>query len=148
MVDSGNQAFAGEADYETHYTDMIQAALRRDPKAVVHATYEPVGQSILFTVEVKNLCGETLANDTNAAAIHAFVYRTKPAGVVTTNLLTTISSPIQLLEPNQTESYTLQTPELNATNWDDLHFLTLVDYVPADGQGASDMLQAAEAVKK
>jgi len=107
-----------------------------------------VGQSIVFTVEVKNLSGETLAYDTNAAAVHAFVTRIKPAGVVTTNVLTTILKPIQLLEPNQAATYTLQTPDLNVSNWDDLRFLTLVDYVPADGQGAYDMLQAAEAVKK
>ncbi len=148
MVDSGSQAFAGEAAYETRYNDMIQAALRRGPKAAVEATYAQVSQSIVFTVEVKNLSGETLAYDTNAAAVHAFVTRTKPAGVVASNVLTTISSPIQLLEPNQTATYTLQTPDLNVSNWDDLHFLTLVDYIPADGQGAYDMLQAAEAVKK
>jgi len=148
MVDSGNQAFGGEADYEIYYNDMIQAALRRGPKAAVHATYEQVGQSILFSVVVKNLSGETLAFDTNAAAIHAIVYWTKPAGVVTTNVLTTISKPIQLLEPDQKASYTLQTSDLSAANWDDLRFLTLVDYLPAGGEGAPDMLQAAEAVKK
>jgi hypothetical protein len=148
MVDSGNQAFAGEADYEIYYKDMIKAALRRGPKAALHATYEQVGQSILFSVEVKNLSGETLAYDTNNTAVHAFVYWIKPAGAVTTNLLTTISCPIQLLEPNQTATYTLQTPGLSLANWDDLHYLTLVDYVPADGQGAYDMLQAMEAVKK
>jgi len=148
MVDSGDQAFAGEADYEIYYNDMIRDALRRGPKAAVHATYAQVGQSILFTVEVKNLSGETLAYDTNAAAVHAFVYWTKPAGVVTTNVLTTISKPIQLLEPDQKATYTLQTPELSVASWDDLHFLTLVDYLPTDGQGAYDMLQAAEAVKQ
>jgi hypothetical protein len=43
---------------------------------------------------------------------------------------------------------TLQTPDLSVANWDEMLFLTLVDYLPADGQGTYDMLQAAEAVKQ
>ncbi len=148
MVDSGSQAFAGEADFETYYKDRIRAALRPGPKATVHATYAQVGQSILFTIEVHNLSGETLVYATNRAAVHAFVYWTKPAGAVTTNVLTTISKPIQLLEPDQTATFTLQTPDLSVANWDEMRFLTLVDYLPADGQGTYDMLQAAEAVKQ
>jgi hypothetical protein len=148
MVDSGNQTFAGEADYEIRYDEMIRTALSREPKAMLRATYEQVGLSIVFGVEVQNLSGETLAAAANSAAVHAFVYWTKPAGVVSSNLLTAISTPIQLLEPNQTATFTLQTPDLSISSYENLRYLVLVDYVPAEGQGAYDMLQAAEAVKK
>lgn len=148
MVDSGNQVFAGTAEYETFYRDMINTSAKRAPQAEIHATYEQSGQSIHFTVEVQNLTGQTLASATNVAFIHAFVYLTKPSGVISSNVFAVVSTPIQSLEPNQVGTFTLETPALNVTNWNNLHYLVLVDYVPTGLQGAHDMLQAAEAVKE
>jgi hypothetical protein len=148
MVDSGNQVFAGTADYETFYKDMINASAMRDPQAVIHAAYEQKGQSIQFTIEVQNLSSQTLSSSTNSAAVHAFVYEAKPSGILASNILAAVSTPLQLLEPNQTATVTLQTSNLSGVNFTNLEYLVLVDYIPPGSKGAHDMLQAAKAIKK
>jgi hypothetical protein len=148
MVDSGKQAFAGSAEYETYYKNMICASARRNPQAVIHATYEQVGQYVLLEIEMKNLASQLLSFSTNAATIHVIVYVEKSPGILTSNVLATYSTPLQHLELNQSATITLTIPIPNGKDASSLKYLVLLDYVPPEAKGAHDMLQATKAVKK
>ena len=148
MVDSGNQVFAGEVEYEAFYKKMIGASARRNPQAVIHATYEPVGQNVQLEIEIKNLTSQSLSYSTNAATLHTFVYVEKPPGILTSNVLATYSLQLQSLEPKQSAAIPLTIPIPKGSEGSNLNYLVLVDYVPPEAQGAHDMLQATKAIQK
>jgi hypothetical protein len=148
MVDSGNQVFNGPVEYETYYKKMISASARRNPQAVIHATYEQVRQNVLLEIEMKNLTGQSLSFSTNAATVHVIVYVEKSPGVLTSNVLATYSTSLQYLEPNQSATIPLTIPVPNGSDGSNLKYLVFLDYVPPEAQGVHDMLQATNAEKK
>jgi Viral BACON domain len=152
MVDSGQQVSWGInfPDLDVEYHRLIDAELGRDPQAAITAEYKRVSNHFEITAKVTNQSGTTLLTSTNKARVHAVVYETftnatRPADALVNNVgrATYWSSITKALANGATDSYTIVTPEMSAVNWDNLHVLVMVDYVPGGGTGPYDMLQAA-----
>lgn len=123
---------------------MVDAELARPPQAEIQAYWWRNGNKVQFSVQVKNLSGVDLSI-TNHATVQAIVY--EDAHVQLTNRFgrAVVSKNITLAN-QATGTYTLETTDLLNVNWDNLHFIALVDYRPGGEVGAYDMLQAAIAL--
>ena len=146
MVDSGNQINTGPLNYYNVYKAMVDTALARPAQAEIQANWWRSGNKIGFYVQVKNLSSVTLSNWTNSASVHAIVYEDAQVGVTDRFGRAAVEADISNLAPNATATYTLETNELSDVNWDKLHFIVLVDYIPPGSVGAFDLLQAAVAL--
>lgn len=142
MVDSGAAVYDGPFDTETVYRSMIDASLARPPLADVSATWTRIGNQVRFDVQVQNLSGVTLS-PANQASVHAIVYEDAHVQYTDRFARAAISAPVSSLGPGETGIFQLQTGNLVDVDWDKLHFLALVDYLPAGSSGAHDILQAA-----
>lgn len=145
MVDSGNQYTSGPVDYYTVYSAMVDNSLVRPPQAAVEASAWRTGDEMGFYVQVQNLAGVALS-PANDATIHGLVYEDTDVGVTSRYVRAVVSTSIANLEPGTTATYTFETEELEGVNWEKLHTIVLVDYIPSGSPGAYDMLQAAQAV--
>jgi len=125
---------------------MVDTALARPAQAEIQANWWRSGNKVGFYVQVKNLSTVTLSSGANSATVHAIVY--EDAHVHDTNRFAraAVEAGISNLAPNATGTFTLETPDLSNINWDNLHFVVLVDYRPSGSAGAFDMLQAAIAL--
>jgi hypothetical protein len=146
MVDSGNQISNGHVDFHNVYKAMVDTELARPAQAEIQAYWWRTGNKVGFYVQVKNLSSVTLSSGANSATVHAIVY--EDAHVHDTNRFgrAAVETEISSLAPNATAMFTLETSDLTDVNWDKLHFIVLVDYVPPSSAGAFDMLQAAVAL--
>ncbi len=146
MVDSGNQIRDGYVDFYNVYKAMVDAALARPPQAEIQAHWWRTGNKVGFYVQVKNLSTVTLSSWTNSATVHAIVYEDTHVKVTNRFIRAAVETDISSLAPNATATFKLETSDLNDVNWDNLHFVVLVDYHPSGPEGAFDMLQAAVAL--
>jgi hypothetical protein len=146
MVDSGNQISSGYVGFYNVYKAMVDAALARPVQAEIQAHWWRTGNKVGFYVLVKNLSTVTLSSSANSATVHAIVY--EDAHVKATNRLAraAVESDISNLAPTATATFKLETYDLSVVNWDNLHFVVLVDYRPLGSVGAFDMLQAVAAL--
>jgi hypothetical protein len=164
MVSSGNQTSNGWVDFYNVYKAMVETELARPPQAEIQAYWWREGNKVGFYVQVTNLGEVTLSQATNQATVHAIVYEDAKVGVTNRFVRAAVSTGVSYLPPNATATFTLETPDLLGidfgghfltyeriairdlhvgVNWDNLHFVALVDYRPSGSVGAYDMLQAA-----
>lgn len=142
MVDSGDQVDNGNTYFYDVYKGMVDQALDRPAQAEITASYNRGGDKVGFAIQVTNHSGVSLSTS-NGAQVHAIVY--EDADVLETDRIvrSVVSADITNLENGQTETYVLQTPNLIVNDWNELHYVALVDYRPAGATGPYDMLQAA-----
>jgi hypothetical protein len=147
MVDSGHQISNGWVDFYSVYQPMVDAALARPPEAEIQAHWWRTGNQVGFYVQVtrSSVSTVTLSAVSNAAAVHAIVYEDAHVKVTDRFARAAVEASIPDLAPNGTATFVLETPDLAAANWDNLHAVVLVDYRPSGATGAFDMLQAAVA---
>lgn len=145
MVDSGNQISYGHVDYHSVYKTMVDASLIRPPEAEMQAFAWRDGNKVNFYVQLQNLTDITLS-PSNWATIHGIVYEDIRVGVTDRYVRTTVSTIITNLTPKASAQYRFETADLNGVNWDNLHYIVLVDYKPPESPGAFDMLKAVTAV--
>ena len=107
MVDSGNQFSNGVQTIDV-YRNMVDTSLARPPQAAIEALWWRVGDSVRFSVEVKNLSGVTLSS-TNRATVWGIVY--EDTHVVNTDHYVRVvaSTAVSSLAPGATGTFTLQT---------------------------------------
>jgi hypothetical protein len=131
---------------------MIDDALIRPPRAEIQGVWwrETIGidSIVAFYVQVKNLTSDTLLYSTNGAEIHAIAY--EDAHINQTDHFGRGADSTFILDslaPNSTSIFRTSINEayLSDANWDNLHFITMVDYRPGGSIGPYDMLQAAYA---
>lgn len=146
MVDSGNQISNGYVDFYNVYKAMVDAALARPAQAEIQAHWWRTGDKVGFYVQVKNLSTVTLSSGANSATVHAIVYEDARVKVTNRFARAAVKADISNLTPNATATFTLETSDLSDVNWDNLHYIVLVDYRPSGSIGAYDMLQAAVAL--
>ncbi len=142
MVDSGRLVSQNTGTY-AGYQAMVNNALARPAQAEVSATWQRVGDRARFNVTVKNLSGATLSSANNAR-VWGIVYEDAQVQYTSRFVRGTGSTFITSLANNATDSFTVDTGDLSGdVNWDNLHYIALVDYRPGGSTGAYDMLQAA-----
>jgi len=146
MVDSGNQINNGYVDFYSAYKAMVDAALARPAQAEIQAYWWRTGNKVGFYVQVKNLSTVILSSWTNSATVHAIVYEDAHVKVTNRFARAAVGIDISDLAPNATATFKLETSDLSDVNWDNLHFVVLVDYRPSGSAGAFDILQAAAAL--
>ncbi|HEY73202.1 MAG TPA: DUF11 domain-containing protein [Thermoflexia bacterium] len=151
IVDSGHQVHnAWYPNLYDIYKDMVDAELARAPEAEITASSQRVGNKLQFSIQVKNLSGVTLSSG-NGATVHAVVYEEHtptPTDDHNTGRIVreAISASISSLANGATETFNLETGELsNVADWDNVHAVAFVDYLPDGAGNAYDMLQAATA---
>jgi hypothetical protein len=148
MVDSGNQTSNGYVDFYDVYQAMVDSALARPAQAEIQAYWSRTGDRVGFDVEVKNLSSATLSSATNSATVHGIVYEDARVGITNRFARAAVETGIPDLAPNATATFKLETSDLSGVDWDNLHFVVLVDYRPSGSVGAFDMLQATIAIPK
>jgi len=124
---------------------MVDNALARPAQAEIQAYWWRTGNKIGFYVQVENLSAATLSYS-NDARVHAIVYEDARVKVTNRFARAVAYSHISNLAPSATATFNLETSDLAGVNWDNLHFIVLVDYRPSGSVGAYDMLQAAIAL--
>ena len=145
MVDSGNHISNGYVDFYNVYKAMVDASLIRLPQAEIEAYAWRNGNKVAFYVQVKNLTDVTLSSSSNSATVHGIVYEDIHVGVTDRYVRSAISTNIPSLAPNNTATFILGTSDLDGVNWENLHYIVLVDYIPPESLGAYDMLEAVRA---
>ena len=125
---------------------MVDAALARPVQAEIQAYWWRTGNRAGFRVQVKNLSTVTLSLGVNSATVHAIVYEDARVRLTNRFARAAVEAGISNLAPNATATFTLETSDMGAVNWDNLHFVVLVDYRPSSSVGAFDMLQAVVAL--
>jgi hypothetical protein len=145
MVDSGNQISNGYESFYSVYQTMVDNSLARPAGADIQATWWRNGNQVELYVQVQNLSSATLSG-ANSAAVHAIVYEDAHVQLTGRFARAAVKTDITSLAPDATATFQLETPELSDVNWDNLHYLVLVDYRPGGSTGAYDMLQAAVAL--
>ena len=145
MLDSGNAISYGSVSYYNTYKAMVNTALGRQAQAEIQAYWQRAGDRARIYAQVKNLSGVTLSTG-NSAAIHVIVYEDAHIKLTDRYGWTAVESSIASLAQGATGTYLLETPDLTGVDWEQLHFIVLVDYLPMGSTGAYDMLQAAEAL--
>jgi hypothetical protein len=146
MVDSGNQFTSGWLDdfYNTYKT-MVDNSMVRLPQASLEAYAWRTGNKVSFYLQLQNLAGVALS-PSNFATLHGIVYEDTEVGITSRYVRAAVSTGISNLAPGASATFTFETADLVGVDWEKLHYLVLVDYIPADSLGAYDMLQAAQAV--
>ena len=146
MVDSGNQISNGYVDFYNVYKAMVDGALAKPAQAEIQAHWWRTGSKVGFYVQVKNLSTVTLSSWANSATVHAIVYEDAHVKVTNRFARAAVEAGISNLAPNATTTLKLETSDLSDVNWDNLHFVVLVDYRPSVSVGAFDVLQAIAAL--
>ena len=144
MVDSGLSAKSGPGPYVSGYSTMVDNSMVREPKAEVQALWVRQGNKAKFTVQVKNLSGVTLSSS-NEATVHVIVYLQQHVYLTSRLVVFAAHAAISSLANGATGAYNLETDDLTSVDWDKLHYIALVDYIPNSTTGKYDMLQAAVA---
>ncbi len=151
VVDSGRLHHRGAETtpeaYET-YTAMIDDALARPATAEINAFWWLDGSSVKVSATVKNNSAVTLTTGNNAG-VYAIVkengvkyetHTTYQPGIAAAK--TAISS----LAPGETDTFEIEVPDVDPTDWSKVEIIVLVDYQTAPGEHY-DQLQAAIATK-
>jgi hypothetical protein len=142
MVDSGNSAKSGPGPYVSGYSIMVDNSMVRAPKAEIQALWVRQGNKAKFTVQVKNLSGVTLSSS-NEATVHVIVYLQQHVYLTSRLVVFAAHTAITSLANGALGAYNLETDDLTSVDWDKLHYIALVDYIPNSTTGKYDMLQAA-----
>jgi hypothetical protein len=126
---------------------MVDAELARAPEAAIEARWWRDGDKARFSVELTNQGGTTLSTAANDATVHAVVYEDTQVGTTDRYARAAVSTGVATpLAPGASATFSLETAGLTGVDWEQLHFLVLVDYRPGGASGAYDMLQAAVAL--
>jgi hypothetical protein len=145
MVDSGNQYSFGPVSFYIIYKEMVDNSMVRAPQASVQAYAWRTGDKASFYVQVQNLTDVALSLS-NDATVHGIVYEDTDVGVTSRYVRAAASIGITNLEPDASDTFVFETDELEGVDWEKLHYIVLVDYIPDVNLGVYDMLQATEAV--
>jgi hypothetical protein len=146
MVDSGQLISNGRVDFYNVYKSMVEHELARPPQAEIEAYASRVGDKVKFSIKLTNLSGVTLSYWSNYATVHGIVYEDAKVGVTNRIVREAVYESIYSeVSPDSSGMFNLETSDLTDVNWDNLHFLALVDYRPQGASGPYDILQAAPA---
>jgi hypothetical protein len=145
MVDSGREISYGERDYQKEYRRMVDGELLRPPGALVVAARErPDTRTLIVMVQVTNISTTTLETAVNGATVHAVVYDGSKALKAGSDIRAASQAYFEdPCPPGETREFAFTFTNLPGTNLSRADALVIVDYVPEDGQGRWDMLQAA-----
>ena len=147
MVDSGFLATWGELDYQIVFREMIDLAMPRQARALVHLSKtRPNPSSIQLEGQVTNTSDLTLAAATNGAAAHFIVFIGHRAMHTGREILAVDYQPFdEPLAPGETRRLSFGVEGLRGVNLSQADALLIVDYQPKPETGRWDMLQAAAA---
>ena len=145
MVDSGYQISSGYVNFYDVYKGMVDASLARPPQASIEAYTWRDGDKVGYYVQLLNLTGVTLSY-ANSAMVHGIVYEDIHVGDTSRYVRAVASTQIPNLASQASATYTFKTSDLTGVNWNNQHYLVLVDYKPGGTSGKYDMLQAAHAL--
>ncbi|MFO7683212.1 MAG: hypothetical protein R6X34_24520 [Chloroflexota bacterium] len=145
MVGSGYRISNGSVDFYNVYKNMIEAEKARPPQADVTATYKREGGHYNVKVVVTNKSGQTLSY-TNLATVHVLVYEETKVILTGRFVRAATSTLISSLAHGETASFNLTTADISPLDWNKVHVVALVDYIPASIDHF-DTLQAAIATE-
>lgn len=146
MVGSGHQITNGYLDFETVYSQMIDAELARPPEATVTARYRREGDQLHFEVTVTNQSGVGLGWE-NSGTVGVIVYEETQVALTGRFVRDNVSQLLTTsLNAGDSATYTLTSASLTGVDWDQIRAVAYVEYRPAGSQ-AYDMLQAAVPVQ-
>lgn len=151
VVDSGRLYHRGAETYEqayTAYTTMINDALTQPATAEIYAYWWLDGSTVKITATVTNNSAITLSAENNAGVygivkengVRYETHTTSQPGLAASK------TPISSLAPGQTDTFEIEVPDIDPTDWDKVEIIVLVDYQTAPGEHY-DQLQAAIAPK-
>lgn len=146
MIDSAHEYQTGTSDDAyADYLGIVGRSQARAAKAVLSATYERTNNTAIIKASVTNLSGETLSIQ-NKAAVQAIVYEDYRQSKTNHAGRGSAKTDISYLRPGRTETFIITVTLTGVVNYDNLHYLVLVDYKPATkSAGVYDQLQAAVA---
>jgi len=148
MIDSAHEFETG-ADSSTYgiYKGMIDRSQVRTPSATINATYARTDNTVTIKATVTNLSTLTLSVQ-NKAAVQAIVYEDYRASKTAHAGRGSAKTDISYLRPGRTETFMITVSLTNVVNYDNLHYLVVVDYktTGTHTNGVYDQLQAAIAV--
>lgn len=144
MTDSGYEVHTGYhgPDQYAELKSMVDTSITRPAAADLSASWSRIGNRAHFSVTVTNHSGVTLSSNKNAA-VHAIVYEDVQVHYTGRFVRSAVSTPIASLANGATGDFTLESEALEGVDWNKLHFIVLVDYLPGGTDQPYDMLQAA-----
>ena len=144
MIDSAHEFETG-ADSSTYgiYKGMIDRSQVRTPSATINATYARTDNTVTIKATVTNLSTLTLSLQ-NKAAVQAIVYEDYRASKTAHAGRGSAKTDISYLRPGRTETFMITVSLTNVVNYDNLHYLVVVDYktTGTHTNGVYDQLQA------
>lgn len=151
VVDSGRLYHRGAETYEqayTAYTTMINDALAQPATAEIYAFWWLDGNTVKITATVTNNSMITLSTENNAGVygivkengVRYETHTTSQPG------LNAAKTPISNLAPGETDTFEIEVPDINPTDWDKVEVIVLVDYQTAP-EAHYEQLQAAIATQ-
>jgi len=151
VVDSGRLYHRGAETYEqayTAYTTMINDALAQPATAEIYAFWWLDGNTVKITTTVTNNSTITLSTENNAGVygivkengVRYETHTTSQPG------LNAAKTPISNLAPGETDTFEIEVPDINPTDWDKVEVIVLVDYQTAP-EAHYEQLQATIATK-
>ena len=148
MIDSAHEYETGAgSDVFNVYKGMIDRSQARTATADITATYERTDNTVTIKTTMTNNSSVTLSVQ-NKAAVQAIVYedyhqsKTNHAGRGSSK------TDISYLSPGRSETFIITVSLSGVVNYDNLHYVVLVDYKTSgtNTTGVYDQLQAAIAV--
>lgn len=144
MIDSAHEFETG-ADSTTYgiYKAMIGRSLVRTPTAAITATYARTDNVVTIKATVTNLSTITLSVQ-NKAAVQAIIYEDYRASKTAQAGRGSAKTDISYLRPGHSETFMITVNLSNVVNYDELHYIVLVDYKTTGTKtnGVYDQLQA------
>ncbi len=147
MIDSAHEFQTGTGD-DAHgeYKGIVDRSQNRAAKALLSATYSRTSSTVTIKATVTNLSSETLSIQ-NKAAVQAIVYEDYRQSKTNHAGRGSAKTDISYLRPGRSETFMITVNLTGVVNYDNLHYIVLVDYKPATKDtGVYDQLQAAIAV--
>lgn len=147
MVDSGFATYSGPNDTYNQYKAMVDDALARPPLVLISATWQRVGDSARFQVQMTNQSGVALGIS-NQAEVHALVYIDEKR-IYTSRFVVGDSTTTLMAAKGATVTVSPPDIPLSGVDWSKLHFLVMADYIaPKSTTLGAKSLQAAFATEK
>ena len=146
VVDSGRLHHRGaETTTEAYnaYTTMIDDALSQPATADISASWGKIDSTVVITATVTNNSAITLSTANNAG-VYGIVKENGVQYEDYTTLhpgLNAAKTGIASLEPGETDTFTINVPDINPTDWSNVEVIVLVDYQTAP-DAAYNQLQA------
>ena len=144
MIDSSREYYTGaDSTIYNVYKPMVDRSQARTATAEITATYARTDNTVTFKAIVTNLSGITLSV-LNKAAVQAIVYEDIFVSKSSHTGRGSAKTDISYLRNGLTETFMITVNLANVVNYENLHYIVLVDYKTSGTQstGVYDQLQA------